>query len=163
MEIFYKNIRQYKIVDKNKDKIANLKDILIDLRNGRVVAFVTMDHLCFLPTDILGCHQNEIQISNKFFLKAVNDLEQINQCGIIIGKKVFTKSHEFLGRVRDFAVDTNTNYLELIKVVKKFFFFLPIKKHEIYLKNIIEINEKEVIVDDILIQEPLRQVDLATA
>lgn len=132
--------------------IGSVKFPLIDPETGKVVALVLsiLKQKILAPYDIIKwgsvirVHDRDSIVDAEEILRAKELLKNYSP---ILGKKVETKSGDFLGKVFDYGIDTVNLELNSLFIAKRWLWFkyAPV---EVARKNIIEITPEKIVVKD---------------
>jgi len=157
MERFYSKILGTAVVyDDALRPITSIKDIVIDPENGKVIAFVVnlSRKLVISPIDIeswhdsIKVHSEEVIIGGDEILR----VQEVMKRGIhIFGSMVVTKTGDYLGKVNDFSIDSNSLGLLKIYAAKDILGLIKYDSRVISYKNIIEILPHKIVVRENLV------------
>ena len=131
--------------------ISLVSGIHIDPENGKVIALQCGFKKVLMPLDILKWNRN-IHVNDHSALTTrehILRLQNISKAREnIMYKLVYTDNGEHIGRVHDFTIDTKALMLVSLTVKKKFLWMTMFETMIPY-KNIIEIQDTQIIVKDI--------------
>lgn len=154
MERFYSKILGTAVIcDDGLRPLTSIKDVVIDPENGKVIAFVVNlnGKLVISPIDIeswhdlIKVHSEEVIISSDEILR----VQEVMKRGIhIYGSKVMTKNGDYLGKVKDFSIDSNGLGLLKIYAAKDILGLIKYDSRIISYKNILEILPHKIIVKE---------------
>ncbi|MBD3270430.1 hypothetical protein GF376_02795 [Candidatus Peregrinibacteria bacterium] len=149
------------IYDHDQNLIGRVSKPIIDVQNGQVLGFKIAArgvHI-LVPTDIQEWNSDFILTTSNFEIYSPQDivrLERSISAKISIkNKKVYTKSNNFLGKVKDYSIDTNAMVMDSLYVNQKLFKILTIRRRIIKQKDIVEIKHNKIIVKDSGIKVPV--------
>jgi sporulation protein YlmC with PRC-barrel domain len=149
------------IIDRERNMIGRLLFPIIDIHNGQILGFKTTKkrHSILTPGDIFDWQKDLIVLSHQYEFFEPKDIVRLNRTisskTHIRRKKVFTESGVFLGRVKDYYVDSVKMTMESLLVVNKPLYFITIDKKIINRSQIVEILPKKIIVKDETIKIPV--------
>lgn len=141
------------VFDDTPAPVTTIRDMLIDPENGKIVAFLvnTGHNEVITPIDILSWRE-VMTIHNFDSIVQAEDIlraHEILESGIMLrGSKVETEKGKYLGRVTDYAVDTNTFDLRRIEVAKAFLGLIRFETRLIPAKEIVEILPGKIVVKE---------------
>lgn len=154
MERFYSKILGTAVVyDDALRPLTSIKDVVIDPENGKVIAFVVNSNgkLVISPIDIeswhdvIKIHSEEVIIGSDEILR----VQEVINGGIhIFGSRVVTKDGDYLGKVKDFSIDSNGLGLLKIYAAKDILGLIRYDSRVISYKNIIEILPHKIVVKE---------------
>lgn len=153
MERIYSNIIQTPVYDDGIRPLTSVKDVLVDPETGKIIALIVNpnENLVIIPIDIvswkgaINIHHAD-HIINADEVLRVTEVQKMNIP--IFHNNVETKSGKRLGKVVDFSVDADDLVLRKLYVAKEFLGLVRFENRIIPAKNIIEILEGKIVVQD---------------
>lgn len=161
MPISLKNLREIPCQTLSGKKIGTVNSAIIDHETGKILAWQLKLPLPNLlsPVDIVASSVFRIILNDEYQLHPPDDLVRVKKIldtkQKIISLPVRTQSGMQLGKCIDLMLDIKQNMLAGIITSKKILAIFPKLTLLIAHKSIIEITEKEIIVQDSLLKLPI--------
>lgn len=158
MEKTYSEIIGTPVVVEGAGRVTRITDVLLNPKDGRVVAFFTGKMKVISPMDIIffgkaitiGHYEDIIDAEDLLKIKEIisNDIR-------LLKSKVETKKGYYLGKLYDYYIDTSAYALTKIIVYKSFFGILKSADRLIPARDIVEIKKDLVIVQNRHAKKPV--------
>lgn len=161
MEFSLQSFKTIKIIDAKKHHCGNLTNIMLNTENGQITAFQYNQTHFFHKNDIINWNKKEIQIATNH---GVNN-DYLNETNLkpatkLINMDVYTVSRDFVGKVKSITFESSFYSIKFIKVTHTILLLLKLRTFNIPLKKIIEIKNKEIIIEDIFEKEICKNIQL---
>lgn len=132
--------------------LALVRDVIIDPENGKLLALLVKNNYIIVPMDIERTTASAIFIADKDRILPVDDVLRVKavltrHIAILNAKVITEKTHEYMGRIVDFEIDTTHMALTNIHVAKQIL-FLRFNERIIDYKHIVRIEKHSVIVKE---------------
>ena len=162
MEFSLQSFKTIKIIDAKKHHCGNLTDIILNTENGQITAFQYNQTYFFHKNDIINWNKKEIQITNNHNIHHNDSLNKPNlkPATKLINMDVYTISRDFVGKVKSITFESSFYSIKFIKVTHTILLLLKLRTFNIPLKKIIEIKDKEIIIEDIFEKEIVKNIQL---
>ena len=138
--------------------LGKVKDLVIDPTNGKLVAFkiygkgIKKDQNLVSVLEVKHLDREVLAIESKSKIESENELprpyEILKSKIRILKNKVFTESGNLVGRVSDYALDSNTSQLSRIYVSGNGLSFFFGRERVFSFLQIVEITKNKIIVFD---------------
>lgn len=158
MEKLYSKIVRSVVVEEDGVRpICNVRDLVIDPNDGKVVALSVGKGRVIVPADILswgmsGRAGSAVKINRADSILDVEDIVRVQEVwgrqAQIFEQKVETVSGKELGSVVDFVIDSKAMVLKKLYVAKVFLGLLRLDHRIISAKDIVEILPGKIVVKD---------------
>lgn len=163
MEKLFSEILGTPVVAENIGRpVGRVFNLLIHPDNGQVLA-LSLDllfHRLIVPMDIHGWYR-EIVIARSDVIVSPEDVvrvrEILNRETFFFKNRVFTKEGKYLGRVFDYAIDIDQMFLTKIFVAKNILGLVRLNQCTIPFHNILEVQQKKIVVKNDLAREKVRK------
>lgn len=169
MEKYYRQTIGLPIISHSGQPLSRVREVIINPDTGKIAGFFVMNgqNKVIAPIDIVSW-DNVIIVNDSDDIIESDDVHSIREAlkkdTRIFKKKVFTKSGHALGKVLDFAMNSQFFEITSLVVAKSFFSIAFWDKKIVSAKDIIEIRPDKIIVKDLV--QPLKmekfQVDMAS-
>lgn len=154
MDRFYTKIVGLPVVeDDSLRALTTVKDLIVDPERGKVLAFVVdaNRNLIIMPMDVISWH-DVLHVHSRDVIIPGDDVLRVQTVqkngGRVFGNRVETKDGKYLGKVVDYAIDSQLMILKKIFVAKGFMGLVKYDTRVIASKNILEILPEKIIVKD---------------
>lgn len=165
MEKLYTQTIGLPVVTEHGHIVGRVFDIIVNPDTGKIAAFALgpTGQKVVSPIDVLAW-SNALIINDEDSILDPDDIQivaQISQKNIYIrGKKVVTKSGEYIGKVGDIAFNSKMFMLTVLLIGKSFLGIYYDKKNVAH-KDILEITPEKIIIKDPLRLTPVKAKKLS--
>lgn len=130
--------------------LGKINGVFMNPETGQIIAFLVGLTKVLSPVDIELWGREKIQIRNEEDLTFPTDILRLNNFGLrhclLNSKRVRSKLGKNMGKIRNFTMDTRTDFLLTFEVAKRFLGIEWDKRIFPY-KDISEVTEKAIILD----------------
>jgi uncharacterized protein YrrD len=154
MLILANGLRKKPIITPISQKIGEIGDIIIDPKNGQLLGFKVQNGLIsqnkiISVADILAMDQQVIILNSQENLLPQSEIVRMDKKIKIIGAKAYTESNQYLGKVEDVVIETET-----MSIVKYYIRHI-VKSRILPSDQLIEIKTNKIIFSDIVTNPPV--------
>lgn len=157
MLLYAKNIIGGKVREiAGLNDLGTISDLVIEKDSGKIIALLVRKNLSlFRPmvlstVDVLEFYNKGVLIKEEKDIVEIEDILRIKEIlkdrFKILGSKVITQKGKFLGYLRDFSFDSESNYMATLIVQKRF----SKEKRIMNIDRILSITKNKIIIRDII-------------
>jgi uncharacterized protein YrrD len=107
--------------------VGRLNGAFINPETGQIIAYLVGFGRVLSPVDIDRWDPQVVRVSSNDVLVSPLEILRLEEFGLkrtlFMSKTVWTKESKFIGRLRDFTIDTATDFLVNFRVSKRFLWF----------------------------------------